>query len=130
MEKMRKMVRWRGWEVVLMLCHLLLATRAISQKHGNPANEIVDLINENRTAAKLLQLNNSPGNGCMALQFVEACKGNCTANNTLHCSPSEDDLTEIFAPNCGIELPTFGLITGHILGCHHKHLNPSEAFLQ
>lgn len=96
----------------------------------NPANELVDLINENRTAAKLPPLNNNPGIGCMALQFVEACKGNCNANNTLHCAPSEDDLTEIFAPNCGVELPTFGSITGRILGCHHKHLNPSEIFLQ
>ena len=64
----------------------------------------------------------------MALQYVESCKSNCTSNNTVHCKPSEDDFTEIFAPNCGVELPTFGTITGRIVGCQQKYLEPSLAF--
>ncbi|PKI75257.1 hypothetical protein CRG98_004297 [Punica granatum] len=96
----------------------------------NPANDLVDIINSNRTSMKLPSLNRSPGIGCVALQYAELCKGNCTSNNTLHCSPSEDNFTEIFAPNCGIELPTFGSITGQIIGCHSKHLGPSQAFSQ
>ncbi|KAK6918213.1 hypothetical protein RJ641_016635 [Dillenia turbinata] len=95
---------------------------------GNPANDIVDLINKNRTAQKLSQLSNSPGLGCMALQFAEECKGNCSVNNTIHCQPPEDDFTEVFAPNCGVELPTFSNITAHIVGCQSKYLQPSQAF--
>lgn len=95
---------------------------------GNPANDLVNMINNNRTAHKLSKLNDSPGLGCMALQFVEFCKSNCTSDNTVNCKPSEDDFTEIFAPNCGVELPTFGTITGRIVGCRSKYLKPSLAF--
>uniref|UniRef100_A0A5B6ZYU9 Uncharacterized protein n=1 Tax=Davidia involucrata TaxID=16924 RepID=A0A5B6ZYU9_DAVIN len=112
----------------IVLCSLLLAVVVSSKNHGNPANDLVDIINKNRTAIRLPQLSNSPGLGCMALQYVEECKGNCTTNNTVNCQPPEDDFTEVFAPNCGVELPTFGTITGHIVGCQHKYLKPSEAF--
>uniref|UniRef100_A0A2P2N660 Ferredoxin n=1 Tax=Rhizophora mucronata TaxID=61149 RepID=A0A2P2N660_RHIMU len=95
---------------------------------GNPANDLVDIINENRTAQKLSQLNDSPGLGCMALQYAELCKGNCTGNNAVNCKPPGTDFTEVFAPNCGVELPTFGTITGHIAGCQSKYLEPSLAF--
>jgi len=95
---------------------------------GNPANDLVDIINNNRTAQKLSHLNDSPGLGCMALQYVEFCKDNCTSNNTVNCKPSEDDFTEVFAPNCGVELPTFDILTGHILGCRSKYLEPLLAF--
>lgn len=95
---------------------------------GNPANDLVDIINNNRTSHKLSKLNDSPGLGCMALQYAEFCKGNCSKNGTIYCTPSEDDFTEVFAPNCGVELPTIGTITGQIVGCHSKYLEPSLAF--
>lgn len=95
---------------------------------GNSANDLVDIINKNRTTQKLPQLSNSPGLGCIALQYAEECMGNCTSNNSVNCQPPEDDFTEVFAPNCGVELPTFGTISGYILGCQHKYLEPSEAF--
>jgi len=97
---------------------------------GNPASDIVDIINKNRTDQKLPHLNDSPGLGCMALQYVELCKGNCSDNNAVNCKPPEDDFTEVFAPNCGVELPTFGTITGHIVGCQREYLEPSLAFSQ
>ncbi|EEF35889.1 conserved hypothetical protein [Ricinus communis] len=97
---------------------------------GNPANDLVDIINKNRTAQKLPELNDSPGLGCMALQYVELCKSNCTGNSAVNCKPPEDDFTEVFAPNCGVELPTFGTITGHIVGCELKYVEPSQAFSQ
>ncbi|KAL8119384.1 uncharacterized protein LOC141724251 isoform X1 [Apium graveolens] len=114
---------------LIVFCNLLLAALVSSKNHGNPANDLVDIINKNRTAVKLSQLSNNPGLGCMALQYVEQCKGNCSSNNTLTCEPSEDDFTEVFAPNCGVELPTFGTVSGRIFGCQHKYLDPSEAFL-
>lgn len=95
---------------------------------GNPANDLVSIINENRTSHKLPPLNDSPGLGCMALQYVELCKWNCTENNLVNCKPSEDDFTEVFAPNCGVELPTLGTITGQIVGCQKKYVQPPVAF--
>ncbi|XP_028117173.1 uncharacterized protein LOC114314852 [Camellia sinensis] len=123
MEKQLCCFQW-----ISLFCSLMLAAVASSKQHGNPANDLVDIINKNRTALRLQQLNNSPGLGCMALQYAEECKGNCTGNNTVNCQPPEDDFTEVFAPNCGVELPTFGTISGHIVGCQHKYLEPSEAF--
>ncbi|KAH9788783.1 hypothetical protein WN943_017919 [Citrus x changshan-huyou] len=111
-----------------VLCHLLLLVAVCSKKHGNPANDLVDIINNNRTSQKLRKLNDSPGLGCMALQYVELCKGNCSTGNAVNCKPPEDDFTEVFAPNCGVELPTFGTITGHMVGCKTKYLEPSRAF--
>lgn len=124
---MEKKLCWFQW---LALCSFLLAAVVSSKHHGNPANDLVDIINKNRTSQRLRQLNNSPGLGCIALQFAEECKGNCTTNNTLNCHPPEDDFTEVFAPNCGVELPTFGTVSGLILGCQHKYLEPLEAFSQ
>ncbi|KAG5009676.1 hypothetical protein AAZX31_07G113800 [Glycine max] len=112
-----------------LCCCLLLPALVLSHHiHGNPASNIVDIINKNLTDQKLPRLNDSPGLGCMALQYVELCKGNCTDNNVVNCKPPEDDFTEVFAPNCGVELPTFGTITGHIVGCQRKYLEPSLAF--
>ncbi|XP_010544350.1 PREDICTED: uncharacterized protein LOC104816995 [Tarenaya hassleriana] len=108
---------------------LLLPVFASSRQHGNPANEIVDFLNKNRTAQKLAKLNNSPGLGCMALQYIELCKGNCSGNNdAANCKPPDDDFTEVFAPNCGVELPTLGTLTGHIVGCMSKYVQPEPAF--
>ncbi|KAK9274031.1 hypothetical protein L1049_018845 [Liquidambar formosana] len=114
----------------IILSTLLLAAVVYSEHHGNPANELIDIINKNRTAQRLPLLNDSPGLGCMALQYVEECKGNCSSNNIVHCQPQEDDFTEVFAPNCGVELPTFGTISGHIVGCQSKYLEPSVVFSQ
>ncbi|XP_031277591.1 uncharacterized protein LOC116136012 [Pistacia vera] len=112
----------------ILLCHLVLSLVVFSKKHGNPANELVDIINNNRTSQKLPKLKDSPGLGCMALQYVELCKGNCSNGNAVNCQPPEDDFTEVFAPNCGVELATVGTITGHIVGCQSKHVEPSLAF--
>ncbi|XP_058745269.1 uncharacterized protein LOC131618016 [Vicia villosa] len=116
--------------VLHFLFSFLLPPLVFSHTHGNPASEIVDIINKNRTDQKLPNLNDTPGLGCMALQYIELCKGNCTGNNVVNCKPPEDDFTEVFAPNCGVELPTFGTITGHIVGCQKKYLKPSLAFSQ
>ncbi|MCL7023178.1 hypothetical protein MKW94_018357 [Papaver nudicaule] len=108
--------------------HLLFAALVSAKSHGNPANELVNIMNQNRTAAKLSQLNDNAGLSCIALQYIEACQGNCTSNNTVKCKPSENDFLEVFAPNCGVELPTFGTITGRIVGCQPKYVEPLEAF--
>ncbi|PIN12964.1 hypothetical protein CDL12_08594 [Handroanthus impetiginosus] len=113
----------------LFFCNiLLLAPFVCCKNHGNAANDLLDIINKNRTSQKLPELSPAPGLGCIALQYAEQCMTNCTSNNTIHCEPPEDDFTEVFAPNCGVELPTFGTISGYILGCQQKYLQPPEAF--
>lgn len=116
------------FQCIVSLGFLILAAAVSSKNHGNQANDLVDIINNNRTSKRLPQLNNSPGLGCMALQYIKECRGNCSQNNTINCKPPENDFTEIFAPNCGVELPTFGSISGLIVGCEQKHLDPPEAF--
>ncbi|CAH2071605.1 unnamed protein product [Thlaspi arvense] len=109
---------------------LLSLSKLVSSKlHGNSASEMVRILNQNRTARKLGKLNESPGLGCIALQYAELCEGKCNVvNNTLTCEPNEADFTQVFAPNCGVELPTFGTITGHVLGCSSKYEKPEVAF--
>ncbi|XP_077237268.1 uncharacterized protein LOC143878931 isoform X2 [Tasmannia lanceolata] len=122
--------------MMLALCgckHFLLyltmfVVMVLAENHGNPANELVDIINENRTSHKLPKLRDNPGLGCMALQYIDKCKGNCTSTNTVSCQPPEEDITEVFAPNCGVELPTVDIISGRIIGCHSKYFNPVQAF--
>ncbi|KAJ0964336.1 hypothetical protein J5N97_029458 [Dioscorea zingiberensis] len=112
-----------------LLLHLSVVTLLVSaEDHGNPANEIVELINQNRTSSKLPKLYDSAGLGCMALQYISECTGNCSKNNTMNCRPPEVDITEVYAPNCGVELPTVGIISGHLLGCHWNDLSPEQAF--
>ncbi|KAL5724256.1 hypothetical protein ACHQM5_007539 [Ranunculus cassubicifolius] len=95
----------------------------------NPANDIVNVLNQNRTSQKLQKLNDNPGLGCIALQYIESCNGTCTINDTINCKISEDDFTEVFAPNCGVELATFGTLSGRILGCQSEHSRkPSQTF--
>ncbi|GJN22593.1 hypothetical protein PR202_gb10173 [Eleusine coracana subsp. coracana] len=89
---------------------------------GNPANDLVALINGKRAASKLPALRNSAGLGCMALQYISECidddkaKG-CSSNNTVECEPPEAHITEVYAANCGVELPTVDVISGHLIGC-------------
>lgn len=66
----------------------------------------------------------------MALQYISECIGNCSSNNTVKCHPPEVDITEVYAPNCGVELATVETISGQIVSCQWKYLNPEEAFSQ
>ncbi|KAK1326760.1 hypothetical protein QJS10_CPA01g02860 [Acorus calamus] len=63
----------------------------------------------------------------MALQYIQQCTGNCSVNGTVNCHPPEDDMTEIFAPNCGVELPTIDIIYGPLIGCQMGNLDPAQA---
>uniref|UniRef100_A0ACD5YE47 Uncharacterized protein n=1 Tax=Avena sativa TaxID=4498 RepID=A0ACD5YE47_AVESA len=97
----------------------------------NPANALVAAVNANRTAARLPPLSNSKGLGCMALQCIshcatattspDACDDDAGARALAACHPPETDITEVYAANCGVELPTVDLITARLLGCSHTH---------
>uniref|UniRef100_A0ACD5XTR7 Uncharacterized protein n=1 Tax=Avena sativa TaxID=4498 RepID=A0ACD5XTR7_AVESA len=93
----------------------------------NPANALVAAVNANRTAARLPPLSNSKGLGCMALQCIshcatattspDSCDDDAGARALAACHPPETDITEVYAANCGVELPTVDLITARLLGC-------------
>lgn len=112
----------------LALCIICLSCLSAAGSQENPADEITNLINANRTATKLAKLHNNAGLGCMALQFLSQCAGNCSSNGTLSCQPPAADITEVYAPDCGVELPTIGVISGYLRGCHWSRLNADQAF--
>lgn len=78
------------------------------------------LINSKRAAARLPALRNSAGLGCMALQYISDCTAaaTCSSQNTVACEPPEAHITEVYAANCGVELPTVGVISGRLIGCN------------
>ncbi|KXG20316.1 hypothetical protein SORBI_3010G183900 [Sorghum bicolor] len=85
----------------------------------NPTNNLVALINGRRAVSKLPALCNSKGLGCMKLQYISD-SGN---SNTVACQPPETHITEVFAANCGVELPTVDVISG----CHRDRDGPEDA---
>ena len=95
----------------------------------NRANALVAAVNANRTAARLPALRNSKGLGCMALQYLAHCLTTATQDTTTcgtdelgsSCHPPERDVTEVYAANCGVELPTVDLISARLLGCSFTH---------
>lgn len=111
---------------ISLLVSSLHMVAAHTHVHGNPADELVDLINKNRTAHKLPVLYDNPGLGCMALQYIQTYNGTCDEKK----SPPEVDITEVFAPDCGVELPTVQTISGRLLACRSHYAKPPEAFSQ
>lgn len=84
-------------------------------------------MNSNRTAHKSKALYSNPGLACIALQYIKAYQGDCSAVGEAK-KPFDSQFTETFAPNCGVEVKTLSPITGRLLGCETKYIKPSEAF--
>ncbi|KAL6000028.1 hypothetical protein ACLOJK_034705 [Asimina triloba] len=98
----------------------------LPDKTDNPADELVDLINKNRTAHRSSKLADSPGLGCIALQYIKAYEGKCDQVDDK--KPNDSEFAETFAPNCGVQASTLALITGRLLGCQSHYVAPSKAF--
>ncbi|KAL6633229.1 hypothetical protein ACP70R_025900 [Stipagrostis hirtigluma subsp. patula] len=122
--------------LLLLLCVWMLGMGAVSPAKihvvvaGNPANELVAAVNGKRAASKLPALRNSAGLGCMALQYISECIGMgddkaCSSDNTVACEPPEAHITEVYAANCGVELPTVDIVSGRLVGCSHG--DPEDA---
>ncbi|KAL4333214.1 hypothetical protein GQ457_07G045380 [Hibiscus cannabinus] len=94
---------------------------------ANPADELVAVLNANRTEHKSSSLADNPGLACIALQYIKAYQGDCKAVGEPK-KPSDSEFAETFAPNCDIEVSTLSPITGRFLGCQSKYVEPSEAF--
>lgn len=95
----------------------------------NPADELVAAINTNRTASKSSSLYSNPGLACIALQYIKAYQGDCGAVGGSNAKrPSDSEFAETFAPNCAVDAKTLTPITGRLLGCQSKYVQPSVAF--
>lgn len=96
----------------------------------NPADQLVAQINNNRTAQKgSSELIDNPGLACIALQYIKAYGGNCGEVGGANAKkPADSEIAETFAPNCGIVASSLTPITGRLLGCQSKYIQPNEAF--
>ncbi|KAJ1268749.1 hypothetical protein BS78_07G158700 [Paspalum vaginatum] len=110
----------------LLLPALLLSAASAADSKNNPADELVALVNSNRTAGKASSLSDNQGLGCIALQYIKAYEGQC--DQVSEKKPTESSFTDTFAPNCGVQATTVSKITGRLVGCQSKYAAPSEAF--
>ncbi|KAL3500855.1 hypothetical protein ACH5RR_039948 [Cinchona calisaya] len=115
----------------LGFCIFFISASAALQNKvtDNPADELLAVLNSNRTAHKSSALYSSPGLACIALQYLKAYQGNCGAVGGPDAEkPADTQFAETFAPNCGVEVASLTPITGRLLGCETKYVKPSEAF--
>ncbi|GAA0171194.1 hypothetical protein LIER_41102 [Lithospermum erythrorhizon] len=95
----------------------------------NPADELVAVLNSNRTAHKSSALYSNPGLACIALQYIKAYQGDCGAVGGSDAKkPPDSQFAETFAPNCGVQVSSLSSITGRFLACQSKYPEPAEAF--
>ncbi|GLJ21546.1 hypothetical protein SUGI_0399300 [Cryptomeria japonica] len=114
---------------VIPVALLLSLDLVAAHIHGNPADELVDMINKNRSShikSPSSQLYDNPGLACMALQYIDTYNGKCDEGK----KPPEVDITEVFAPDCGVELATVQTISGRLLACQLHYAEPAQAFSQ
>ncbi|URE18091.1 Signal peptidase complex subunit, partial [Musa troglodytarum] len=84
----------------------------------NPADQLVAVIDSNRTSHKSHALFDNAGHGCLALQYSKAYQGRDSKK------PPDASFVDTFAPNCGVEAPTLAPITGRL----STYVSPEEAF--
>ncbi|XP_076950793.1 uncharacterized protein LOC143623874 [Bidens hawaiensis] len=118
--------------ILCCCCYILFfipASAALDEKivTHNPADELVAILNSNRTAHKAPTLANNPGLACIALQYIKAYQGNCDDVGKSK-KPADSEFAETFAPKCGVEVPTLAPITGRVIGCQSKYVNPERAY--
>ncbi|KAJ8750702.1 hypothetical protein K2173_015883 [Erythroxylum novogranatense] len=105
------------------------STHGVVRETNNPADQLVAVLNSNRTSHKGTSLYSNPGLACIALQYIKAYQGSCDAVGGPDAKkPAESEFAESFAPNCGVVSSTLSQITGRLLGCQSKYVPPSEAF--
>ncbi|PKA47042.1 hypothetical protein AXF42_Ash011716 [Apostasia shenzhenica] len=110
-----------------VLLFLLSSPAFAADSKNNPADQLVAVINANRTTAKSLALFDNPGLGCIALQYIKAYQGQCSEVGNMK-KPPDSSFADTFAPNCGVQAQTLSPITGRLLGCQSMYINPEEAF--
>ncbi|KAK3041746.1 hypothetical protein RJ639_000670 [Escallonia herrerae] len=116
----------------LLVCTLFVSASAVVQNKvtNNPADQLVALVNDNRTAHDASSgLYDNPGLACIALQYIKAYQGSCGEVGGPNAKkPAESEFAETFAPNCGVLASSLSPITGRLLGCQSKYVQPKVAF--
>ncbi|KAK9149207.1 hypothetical protein Scep_007964 [Stephania cephalantha] len=114
---------------LLVAASLLFVSSVSADSKNNPADKLVSVLNSNRTASKLPALEDNPGLGCIALQYIKAYQGRCDeVGGSDAKKPSDAEFAQTFAPNCGVQVSTLRLITSRLLGCQSEYVTASEAF--
>ncbi|XVF35266.1 hypothetical protein REPUB_Repub18cG0130800 [Reevesia pubescens] len=117
------------WLLFAHFLFLSVSANTQSKVTDNPADELVAVLNANRTAHKSSSLTDNPGLACIALQYIKDYQGDCNAVGGADAKkPADAAFAETFAPNCGVDASTLSPITGRFLGCQSKYVQPSEAF--
>ncbi|KAK3121882.1 hypothetical protein QOZ80_8BG0662320 [Eleusine coracana subsp. coracana] len=111
----------------LLFPALLLSAASAADSKNNPADQLVSLINSNRTASKASSLADNQGLGCISLQYIKAFQGQCNQVGK-NMKPVESSFTDKFAPDCGVQAATLAKITGRLLSCQSNYASPNEAF--
>ncbi|KAI7733411.1 hypothetical protein M8C21_023277 [Ambrosia artemisiifolia] len=117
---------------ISIFCILFITSSAAHDEKNvtnNPADQLVAIVNRNRTAHKVSSLGNNPGLGCIALQYIKAYQGNCDDVGKSK-KPADSEFADTFAPKCGVELATLAPITGRVIGCQSDYVNPERAFTE
>ncbi|KAJ6330378.1 hypothetical protein OIU76_009064 [Salix suchowensis] len=101
----------------------------VARVTDNPADQLVAALNNNRTAKKESTLYDNPGLGCIALQYIKAYQGDCGAVGGDDAKkPPDSQFADTFAPNCGVTASTLSQITGRLVACQSKYVEPSKVF--
>ncbi|WOK94269.1 hypothetical protein Cni_G02971 [Canna indica] len=113
--------------LLLLLLLLFFSLTSATDSKNNPADQLVAVINSNRTSHKSSSLFDNAGLGCIALQYIKAYQGQCgeVGDNK---KPPDSSFVDTFAPNCGVEASTLAPITGRLLACQSTYPPPEEAF--
>ncbi|GAY37504.1 hypothetical protein CUMW_029500 [Citrus unshiu] len=116
--------------LLFILAPLLLVSANTQIKvTNNPADELVAVLNSNRTAHKESSLHDNPGLACIALQYIKAYEGHCDdVGGPKAKRPAASEFADTFAPNCGVLSSSLTQITGRLLGCQSRYVHASEAF--
>ncbi|XP_062192934.1 uncharacterized protein LOC133896361 [Phragmites australis] len=112
--------------LLLLLPALLLSAVSAADSKDNPADQLVALVNSNRTASKASSVADNQGLGCIALQYIKAYEGQCKQVSVK--KPMESSFTDTFAPNCGVQATTLSKITGRLVACQSNYASPAEIF--
>ncbi|XVE97763.1 hypothetical protein REPUB_Repub03eG0046800 [Reevesia pubescens] len=118
-----------SWLLFSYFLFLSVSANNQTKVTNNPADQLVAVLNGNRTAQKLSSLGNNPGLACIALQYIKEYQGDCNALGGSDAKkPADAAFAETFAPNCGVDASTLSPITGRFIGCQSKYVKPPEAF--
>ncbi|XP_022027625.1 uncharacterized protein LOC110928879 [Helianthus annuus] len=119
---------------IAILCILFISSSSAAHDDSknvtnNPADQLVAIVNRNRTAHKASSLGNNPGLACIALQYIKAYQGNCDDVGKSK-KPADSEFADTFAPKCGVEVATLAPITGRVIGCQSEYVNPERAYTE